>query len=159
MYKFLFILMFFINTLLGNTINFKEIKYISVLDMEINKTGQIELEEEYIKLLYPEEKKSFSFYKDIIIFEKDEVKKELTYEDSPQLKLFYLLIKAIYKNNINSINEYFEIEEQKDFTKLIPNDSLSNYVHQIDLKKEKNYLVFLKLYFTNDDRIEIFETK
>jgi len=157
MYKI--ILLLFISTILlfSRPIKFKEEKYISALNTSVYKYGILNIDSDILEVTYNNESKSLVFTKDNIIEKSAKERKILKYEDNLELTLFSKIINSIYKNKHEDLVEYFHIKKDNSFTTLIPNEYISNVINKIEYKKIDMKLVFLKIYFTNNDWINIVE--
>ena len=155
MFKVLFLLLSSTLFLFANPIKFKEEKYVNALQTSVNKNGILKLENDFIEINYFEENKSFIFYNDYIILKTKEKEDTLKYEENIELSVFLKLIKSIYKNQPEDLKEYFDITNEDKKTILIPNEYLSNVIQRIEYKKIDNRLEFLKIYFVNEDWINI----
>lgn len=159
MLRFLMVLFFIsINILFAKPINFSENKYISALEASIEKSGQIIINEDSIELKYSKEKKHYIFKDDLILLKEEDKTTQLSYDENIDLTIFSKLIKSIYKNDSQELIEYFSVQKDEKTT-LIPNEYVANVIEKIEYKKNKEFLVFLTIYFTNEDRIEIVQNK
>lgn len=158
MFKILFLFLFISLSLFANRINFKEEKYINALQTSVYKNGTLTIEEKTIILTYPEKEISFYFNKDNIIKKNGTSEEILEYEDNLELTIFSKIIESIYKDESNNLAEYFEIKKEKEKVVLLPNDYISNAISKIEYNKTGSKLEFLKIYFTNEDWINIVET-
>ncbi|ADG93971.1 hypothetical protein Arnit_2320 [Arcobacter nitrofigilis DSM 7299] len=158
MFKVLFLFLFSTLFLFSNEIEFKEEKYISALNASVYRNGILNINNDFIKVAYPQQNKSFTFTKENII-EKDGKKENIiTYEDNLDLTIFSKVIESIYTNKIENIKEYFQIKKSDGYTTLIPSEYVANVIKRIEYKKIDSKLKFLKIYFTNDDWINIVQT-
>lgn len=157
MFKILFLFICSTLYLFSNTIKFEEEKYISAVQMNTYKNGTIEINEDSIVLAYPESNISFSFNKDNIIKRKNQDEEILKYEDNLELTIFSKIIGSIYRDQTDDLEEYFEIKKDKNLVVLLPNDYISNVINKIEYNKKDSKLEFLKIYFTNEDWINIVE--
>lgn len=156
----LFIIISLLTTfILAKEVKFNETKYINALDIELSKKGTIIFADEFTILSYTNENNLYKFLKDHIL--KVENKKEtiLQYDNNLELTIFNTLLNAIYKNNFEQIKQYFTIKKENKIIVLNPNDYISNVIDKIEYKKTLEKLEFLEIYFTNEDRIKIVETK
>ena len=92
---------------------------------------------------------------DHFISKDNQTEQKLNYEDRVELNLFYKLINFIYKDKKDGIEEFFKLQEIENKMVLIPNEYLSNSISKIEFKKVSNKLEFLKIYFKNEDYIQI----
>lgn len=155
MFKILFLFLLSTLFLLANPIKFKEEKYINALQSSIYKNGILGIEENFIEINYKEDNKAFIFYNDHIILKTKEKEDTLKYEENIELSVFLKLIKCIYKNQPEDLKEYFDITNEDKKTILMPNEYLSNVIQKIEFKKNNEKLEFLKIYFVNEDWINI----
>lgn len=158
MFKVLFLFLFSTLFLFSNEIEFKEEKYISALNASVYRNGILNINNDFIKVAYPQQNKSFTFTKENIV-EKDGNKENIiTYEDNLDLSIFSKIIESIYTNKVEDIQEYFKIKRNNEVTTLIPNEYVANVINKIEYQKIDSELKFLKIYFTNDDWINIVQT-
>ncbi|WP_428025192.1 hypothetical protein [Arcobacter sp.] len=157
MYKVLFL--FFISTmfLFSNPIKFKEEKYISALDTSVFRYGILKINNDVLEVKYPKDNKSFVFTKENIIENNGNKKTFLNYEENLELTLFSKIIDSIYKNKLENLEEYFSVTKDASKVILTPNEYIANVINKIEYEKLDMKLLFLKIYFTNDDWIKIVE--
>lgn len=159
MFKLFIFLSMFTTFILANTVNFTETKHISALDVEVKKKGTLVFEKEFTKLSYSNNNTSYKFNKEHIVQIVKNKETLLNYEDDLNLTIFSTLLNAIYKEEIDNLKEYFEITKDKEVTILTPNEYIANVIDKIEYKKNTKELEFLRIYFVNEDRIEIVQTK
>lgn len=155
MFKILFLFLTTTLFLFSNPIKFKEEKYINALHSSIQKNGILKFEDNSIEIIYQGTNKSFIFYDDYIGLKTEEKEEILKYEENMELTIFSKLIKGIYRNQQEELTEYFEITNENEKTILVPNEYLSNAIQKIEYKKIEEKLEFLKIYFSNEDWINI----
>ncbi|MGB5919898.1 hypothetical protein [Arcobacter sp.] len=158
MFKVLFLFLFSTLFLFSNEIEFKEEKYISALNASVYRNGILNINNDFIKVAYPQQNKSFTFNKDNIVEKNGNKENIITYEDNLDLTIFSKVIESIYTNKVESIQEYFKIKRNNEVTTLIPNEYVANVINKIEYQKIDSELKFLKIYFTNDDWINIVQT-
>jgi hypothetical protein len=157
MYRFLFLFLFSIFSLFAKQIEFKEEKYISALSTSVYRNGMLNINKDFTVISYPKENKSFTFKKENIIEKNGEKEEVLSYEENLDLNIFSKIIESIYTNQPENLKEYFEIIEKDKVTTLVPSDYIANVISKIEYQKIDSKLKFLKIYFTNDDWINIVE--
>ncbi|MAD41091.1 MAG: hypothetical protein CL623_01695 [Arcobacter sp.] len=159
MFKLFMILSVFMTLVLSNEVKFNETKYINAVDLEVSKKGILVFDKIFTKLSYENEETSFKFQVDNILQIKDDKETILSYDENLELSIFSTLINAIYKDDLEKLEEFFEIKKEKEETVLIPDDHISSVIDKITYKKTAKNLDFLNIYFTNEDRINIVQTK
>ncbi|PLY09945.1 MAG: hypothetical protein C0626_07730 [Arcobacter sp.] len=157
MYKVLFLIFVSTMILFSKPIKFKEEKYISALSTSVYRNGILKIDNDTLEIRYLNEDKSFIFTKENIIEKNGDKKKVLNYEENFELTIFSKIIDSIYKNKPENLKEYFQIIKDDSVNRLIPNDYISNVISKIEYKKKDDKLIFLKIFFTNDDWINIVE--
>lgn len=159
MYKILFLI--FVSTMFvfSKPIKFKEEKYISALNTTVDRYGVLKFDDDSLEIKYEKESKSLIFTKENIIEKSGEKKEILSYEENLELTLFSKIINSIYKNEPENLKEYFEIKKDNSLVTLVPNEYIANVIEKIEYKKVELTLVYLKIYFTNDDWINIVENQ
>ncbi|RXJ78275.1 hypothetical protein [Arcobacter sp. F2176] len=158
MFKVLFLFLFSTLFLFSNEIKFKEEKYVSALNTSVYRKGILNINKDFIKVTYPQQNKSFTFKKDNILEKDGQKEKIITYEDNLDLTIFSKIIESIYTNKVENIREYFQIKKSDEVTTLIPSEYVANVISKIEYQKIDSKLKFLKIYFTNDDWINIVQT-
>ena len=159
MFRLIILLSMLTTLFLANEVKFDETKYINAIDLEVKKKGTLLFDKEFTKLSYSNESTSFKFQKENILQIKNDKEKILQYEENLELTIFNTLINAIYKNDLEKLEEYFEISKEKEKIVLNANDYISSVIDKIEYKKTSENLEFLNIYFTSEDRIEIVQTK
>ena len=158
MFKVLFLFLFSTLFLFSNEIEFKEEKYISALNASVYRNGILNINNDFIKVSYPQQNKSFTFTKENIVTQNANKEEIITYEDNLDLTIFSKVIDSIYTNKVENIKEYFQIKKNNGITTLIPSEYVANVINKIEYQKISSKLKFLKIYFTNDDWINIVQT-
>lgn len=158
MFKILILILFSAMFLFSKQIEFKEEKYINALNVSVYRNGILNINNDFIKVSYPQQNKSFTFNKDNIVEKNGNKENIITYEDNLDLTIFSKVIESIYTNKVENIQEYFEIKKSDGNTTLIPNEYIANVINKIEYQKIDSKLKFLKIYFTNDDWINIVQT-
>lgn len=158
---FKFIILFLIVTIYGfcEPIKFQEEKFISSLQTSVYKNGLININENNIEVKYSNNGKYFIFNDENIIEKNSDEEKILTYEENLELTIFSKIIRSIYQDKTYELKEYFEIKNEDKKIVLIPNEYISNAINKIEYEKNNTELKFLKIYFTNEDWINIIEGK
>lgn len=159
MYKFM--ILFLIASLysFAEPIKFKEEKFINAFQTSVYRDGLMNINSSFIEISYPKENKSFIFNKENIIEKEGNKEKILNYEENLELTIFSKIIRSVYQNQTDEITEYFDIKNENKKIVLIPNEYISNAINKIEYKKNHTQLEFLKIYFTNEDWINIVESK
>ena len=155
MLKIFIFLSIFILNIFAQTITFKEEKFLNALQTSVYKDGKIDFKKDYIEVSYKNLSTSYIFFDDHFISKDNQTEQRLNYEDRVELNLFYKLINFIYKDKKDGIEEFFKLQEIENKMVLIPNEYLSNSISKIEFKKVSNKLKFLKIYFKNEDYIQI----
>lgn len=151
---FLLLLSSFI-LLFADVINFQEERYISSLSKSVFKKGSLEIRSDFIELSYVGEDKIYDFYDDYIILKSSNETQKYSYDEKMELNLFSKLIRLIYGNKKDGIDEFFNSKKDGDLIVLEPKEQLSRHIEKIEYKKLKGVLVFLKISFKNDEWIKI----
>ena len=156
-----FIILFLIIAIYGfcEPIKFQEEKFISSLQTSVYKNGLININENNIEVKYSNNGKYFIFNDENIIEKNSDEEKILTYEENLELTIFSKIIRSIYQDKTDELKEYFEIKNEDKKIVLIPNEYISNAINKIEYEKNNSELKFLKIYFTNEDWINIIESK
>ncbi len=120
---------------------FKESRYIYAIDKTLEYEGEITFKKSSVEIAYtkPKEEK-------IIYLEDDE---------NRQKRAYFMILKAIYSEDITLLKEFFEMKEEESKTLLLPFGVLGDYMRQVEFKKVGRDLEYLKIQMQNEDWIEI----
>lgn len=152
---FLLSILFLLN-LNASIINFEEEKYIEVIDNTVTKKGTLEFKDNKIKLQYKNSDKILIYSDDTLLIKTDEETQELDLNNQLALKAIFLLIEAIYKNDIALLEEFFIIKKDQSIYTLNPKEILQNYIEVVELKKDKK-LDYITIQMTNGNKTTIRE--
>jgi hypothetical protein len=136
---------------------FIESKYHYALDTTFKQTGVISFTNDYIEIKYVEQSKILRYSGNTLLTKYKGKKEVLNLDTNPPVKLFFLLVDAIYFEKKNILASYFIAHKEKDYIHLTPNDKISSFIEQVTYRKEKNKLIYMKIFLINKDRIKIEE--
>lgn len=154
MYKILFFILLLITQVSAKKVEFVEKNYINALDMTTKKEGSLDFLKASVILKYKNENKIVTFNEKNIIINTANNEEILKHEENLHLKIFFTLVTAIHYNDLKSLKEDFEVIISDNIT-LMPNDYISFVIEKIQFKKVNSKLEYLKIDFTNGNRIEI----
>jgi hypothetical protein len=157
MFKISLFIFLTINILFSKEVHFNETKYIYALDNKFNKVGTLNIEESKVTLHYNNSDKNIVYTNENIKIITQEITEVYTHEESIEYNLFFQLVQGIYTNNTTLLNENFTIKKNNHTTTLLPNEYLSSVIENIEYEKNNEKLKYLKINFTNQDRITIEE--
>lgn len=155
--KLFFFISFLTTILFSQKIDFKEIKYIYALDTHFDKRGTLDLENSQVTLHYKNSEKSIIYTDDNIQIITNNTIETFTHEESVEYNLFFQLVLGIYTNNTIPLSENFTIKKDDKTVTLLPKEYLSSVIKTIEYEKDNDKLKYLKINFTNQDRITIEE--
>ena len=156
MIKILLLFCIFILTINAQTINFLEEKYVELINDTIIKKGTLSFETNQISLNYKGSDKTLVYKNDLLLIK---TKKDIQKIDSKNqfaLKIVFLIIEAINKNDFKTLKRYFIVEESNTQITLTPNGNLKNYISDIKFKKNKK-LEYLTINMKNGNKTTIRE--
>lgn len=148
MIKYILLFFLFILNINASIIHFEEKKYIEVLDNTIVKEGFLEFQKEQISLKYTNSDKILIYENNNLLIKNGEDIQNIDLEKQLILKMIFLLIEAIHKDNFEVLKEYFIIDKKDKITMLKPNESLKNYIKNVEFKKNKK-LDFITIKMSN----------
>jgi len=148
MIKFILLVSIFIFNIHASTINFEEEKYIEVIDDTVLKKGTLDFKENQITLKYKNSNRILVYKDDSLTIKSGEDTQTIDLNKQIQLKMIFLLIEAIHKNDLETLSEYFEINKKNKITTLKPLGSLANYIENVEFKKDKK-LDFMTIKMAN----------
>ena len=156
--KLLLISIFFFQLIFAQDITFSEKKYIYALDNQFNKQGKLSIDTQKVVLEYLKSEKKVIYTKDLIQIIDNDTTQNFTHEENIQYDLFFRLVIAIYNNDLQKLEENFQIKKEKEEVTLIPKEQMVSVVEKISFEKTKERLKYLTIYFQNQDRITIEQT-
>lgn len=157
MYKILFFILFLISQSSAQKVEFTESNYINALNTTQTKKGSLNFLENSVILQYHNENKIITFNEDNILVSTKYDDETLQYNENVELAMFFTLVNAIFRDDIDSLKEDFDVIISNNIT-LIPNDYIANVIEKIQYKKKNSKLEYLKIYFTNENRIKIVQS-
>ncbi len=143
MLKIFTIFYIFLLSLGAQTIKFEEEKYIEALDNTIKKIGILEFDNSQIKLKYDNSSKVLIYNNDKLIVKTEEESQELDLKNQLALKMIFLLIETIFKDDYKSLEEFFFIKQDGKIYYLKPKENLENYIKEVEFKKDKRLNYFI----------------
>ncbi|QKF83509.1 hypothetical protein [Halarcobacter ebronensis] len=150
-----FILLFFSILLLNaNTINFQEKRYIDAIGQTILKKGKIEFLENQTILSYNNFQKSLIEKEGELFVKEGKTIQKLDSSNKEILKVVFLLINTIYKDNFTLLDEFFTDDFKENIHRLTPKTLLNDYIEYVEFKKSKK-LDFITIVMKNQDTITI----
>ena len=148
MTKFISIFCFLFLNLNASIINFQEEKYIEVIDNTVYKKGTLEFKDKKISLKYNNSNRILIYENDSLIINDGDDTQSIDLNKQVTLKMIFLLIESINNNDLKALQEYFEVSTKNKITNLNPKDSLSNYIENVEFKKDKK-LDFITIKMTS----------
>jgi len=156
MFRLFFFIALFFTFSNGTIIYFEEEKYIEVMDNSIRKKGTLEFKDNKIILQYDNSKRILIYEDDSLSIQIDDEIQEINLESQIALKMVFLLIESIQKNDFLILQEYFTINKKNKATLLFPNKSLENYIESVEFRKTE-ILEYLTIIMTNGNKTTIRE--
>lgn len=155
--RFIILTLFILFTLNAKTINFQEEKYIEAIGQTIYKKGKLDFQEDSTMLSYKDSSKIL-IEKNGELFVKDENNlKRIDSSKQLALKIVFLLIKAIQKDDFEILKEFFTVDSKESVWSLFPKESLKEYIQKVEFKKS-NKLDFITVFMNNGDKTIIRES-
>ncbi len=156
--KLLLIGILFFQLIFAQDITFSEKKYIYALDNQFNKQGKLSIDTQKVVLEYLKSEKKVIYTKDLIQIIDNGTTQNFTHEENIQYDLFFRLVIAIYNNDLQKLEENFQIKKEKEEVTLFPKEQIVSVIEKISFEKTKERLKHLTIYFQNQDRITIEQT-
>ncbi|MDD2640641.1 MAG: hypothetical protein PHS65_06570 [Arcobacteraceae bacterium] len=157
MFRVSILLFLFSVTVFAKNIHFLEEKYYEALDSTFKKTGNINFLKNSIEISYDGDESVLKYKDDLLVIQGTETEKVVDLTQKPVVKMFFILLKAVYFDNREIFESYFTIKKTKEFILLKPHGSVSSYIDVVRYKKINNKLEFLQINLRNKDRIRIEE--
>ena len=156
MVKIIFTFLLLFMPLYSQTINFYEEKYYDALETTFNTEGDIIFAGEKIQILY-DDHTILTYTGHFLYTEKEGKTTKINLDKKPEVKMFFILFKAIYFNKQEVLDRYFMRQGSKDIVVLLPKENVSPYITIVRYQKVKKRLNFLEIKLTNKDWIRIEE--
>jgi hypothetical protein len=154
MYKLLFIFLSLIHLNGSDIINFQEEKYIDIIGESFLKKGTLEFDNKKIKLQYKGSDKVLIYKEDTLILKESNEIKSIDLKEKEHLKMIFLLIEAIYKDDMEILKEFFILSKEDTRNILKPTGTLKNYINYVAFKKNKT-LEFIIIDMKNQNKTTI----
>ncbi len=151
----LFFILLFVS-LNAKIINFQEEKYIEVIDNSTLKQGTLEFIQNKIILKYQNSNRVLTYEEDTLTIQKNDEIQKIDLSSQIALKMVFLLIESIYKNDMEMLQAFFTIEKKKDFIRLAPKEDIKSYLKYVEFKKGET-LEFITIHMTNGNTTTIRE--
>ena len=151
--------LFFLITLCSTLFSvneFKESRYIDVLNITQNKEGNIDIEDDILTIVYKKPKKETLIYeeKKLKVISKDD-NKEYLFEEYPQLKYMGLLLKSIFTDHYENLDLFFKIQIKNEMITLVPKPSISYRINLIEIIKKDSKIKKIIFEMRNKDILTI----
>ena len=154
--KIILLTLLLISGLLSSSINFKEFRYLAALDFEREKQGNLEIKDNSLVLNYSKpDIETISYLSDKLTILKNDTLVEYNFEEYPKAEYMGLILKAIIKDEYESLDELFEIKSEKEFISMIAKPIIYNIIVSIEVFKNSKDVSKIIINMTNKDKITI----
>ena len=154
--KIILLTLFLISGLLSSSINFKEFRYLAALDFEREKQGNLEIKDNSLVLNYSKpDIETISYLSDKLTILKNDTLVEYNFEEYPKAEYMGLILKAIIKDEYESLDELFEIKSEKEFISMTAKPIIYNIIVSIEVFKNSKDVSKIIINMTNKDKITI----
>ena len=154
--KIILLTLLLISGLLSSSINFKEFRYLAALDFEREKQGNLEIKDDSLVLNYSKpDIETISYLSDKLTILKNDTLVEYNFEEYPKAEYMGLILKAIIKDEYESLDELFEIKSEKKFISMIAKPIIYNIIVSIEVFKNSKDVSKIIINMTNKDKITI----
>ena len=135
--------------------DFKETRYSYALDKHLKREGTITFDPQSITIVYDKpEMTILTFFRDAVTIQHTDKEQILKESDNPLVYYMFIMLKAIFTDDMQTIRHYFDISEKEGMTELAPRDMATKYITAISFRK-KSHLTFLQITLTNGDSLTI----
>jgi len=136
-------------------VSFRETRYSDAFNKSVEFHGDITFSQYGVAIKYNENNKSILY--DDGELELYDGEKELLLDEYQQQKMgaFLDILILLHANNKREIEDIFNISKKSDIEVLLPKDEAKEYLKKIELKRVGSEFAFIKLFFKNNDTIEI----
>ena len=139
-------------------VEFKETKYISALDMDLLKYGNLQINDDILTIVYtkPKNEKIIYFEDRIEISNGDDIK-VYNFEKYPKAQFMGLILRAIIEDNYMLVDNLFKVTNKKNIIILTAKPIISDYIDTITIKNKLQYNIVIEM--INKDKITIETSK
>jgi len=138
-------------------INFKETRHMDAIDIQREFLGSIKLDGENIVIIYTKPNmKTISYYENKVTIKSDDDQlKEYSFNEYPQAQYMGLILKAMVQDDYNSLDEFFDITQNKQTITLDAKAIIYATVGSIEVIKVGNVTKSIVMNMSNKDTIKI----
>lgn len=139
----------------SETFDFHEKRYIYAIDKSMEREGSITFDAQYVTIKYDKPEMSIiTLFEDTITVQNGEELKIIKESDSPVIYYMFVMLRAIFADDLQAIKKYFDINTEVGTTRLIPRDMAKKYIAGISFQKETR-LKHLQINLKNGDTLTI----
>ena len=158
--RIFFILPLLMVSLLSQTVNFKETKYVEALQLYTYRDGNVTYSDKSTVVRYADGKVITKRDNNLTVQnDKGELLTTINLNEKPDVALYFQLTKALFSKNFESLKDNFDIEKSKNKYRFIPKGDTKKVIKDIELYLNSDESIkYFVINFTNMDTIKI-ETK
>ena len=129
---------------------------MAALDFDRAKYGSLDIKDGVLILNYIKPvKETISYFDDKLTILKVDELLEYSFEEYPNAKYMGLILKAIIKNEYETLDELFDIKKEKESIEMISKPIIYNTIISIDISKVNKIVNKIIINMTNKDKITI----
>jgi len=140
---------------LSHAVGFTELRYSDAFGKTKKLSGDISFSKYGVKIDYTDANKSIIYNDGELEIYDNKNLIELDAYQAQKMGAFLDILILLHSNDKRQISENFEISNNNSIEILLPKDEIKEYLKKIELKRDKSEFAFIKLFFNNNDTIEI----
>ena len=145
-------------TLMAETLNFTEGKFVESLELYTYRDGNVSYEKETTTVSYQDGRTIVKTENTVTVYDDNhEILTVINLMERPEIGLYFSLTKALFQKDFELLKENFEMKKVDEKTfEFNPKGDVERFIEKLELSLAKdNKVEVLKLEFTNGDKTKI----
>ncbi len=135
--------------------NFTELRYSDAINRYVQLEGKITFYKDGLDIEYPKTAKELNYKDGVLLYLENNKEVALNELQTSKVTQYFDILTLIHNGNESELKEMFSIKHNSDEDILKPLGIIKHYIKYIILRKAKNSLQYIKLFFQNNDTISI----
>lgn len=140
---------------LSHAVGFTELRYSDAFGKTKKLFGDISFSKYGVTINYKDVNKSIVYNDGELEIYDNKKQIQLNEYQKERMGAFFDILILIHSNDAREIKENFDVVDKGSVETLFPKDDIKEYLKKIELKREEDGFSYIKLFFNNNDTIEI----
>lgn len=145
----------FITSLFSDSFYFTEERYSDALERSIKLNGEITFEKESLHIRYTKSDREILYKNSLLTLKEGGKTVELGDVESGRISQYFEILLLLHGKDETILGKKFDVQKKDQYTILVPKDYMRNFLEMIKIKKSKQILKEVELFFKNNDTIII----